>query len=181
MVWPSSALGNRPYASPARPAVYKLVTASSQNVVFCSFSFQSLTHSFAGAHSTTLLQSVRSALFARNTGGRYSPRSLPFLFNVLSTLADPTCARFSQSRHPQDRCFTSSTGDSTLWRCTSLFTDHGAPITGQLSFRVMLPSNPFRSNTYKTFRKCSFQRSYSKAKSFRSNTYKKPGGGGYYG
>jgi hypothetical protein len=35
----------------------------------------------------------------------------------------------------------------------------------------------FRSNTYKTFCKCSFQRTYTKPKSFSSNTYKKPGAG----
>jgi hypothetical protein len=41
----------------------------------------------------------------------------------------------------------------------------------------MFPCNPFRSNTYKTSRKCSFQKTYTKAKSFSSNTYKKPGVG----
>jgi hypothetical protein len=51
-------------------------------------------------------------------------------------------------------------------------------VEGPLSFsRIMFPSNPFRSNTYKTFCKCSFQKTYSKAKSFRMRTYKKTGGG----
>jgi hypothetical protein len=36
---------------------------------------------------------------------------------------------------------------------------------------------PFKRNTYTISRKCSFQRTYRKANSFRINTYKKPGGG----
>jgi hypothetical protein len=40
----------------------------------------------------------------------------------------------------------------------------------------MFLCNPFRSNTYKTSCKCSFQKTYAKAKSFSSNTYRKPGG-----
>ena len=47
-----------------------------------------------------------------------------------------------------------------------------------LCFRpIMLPCNPFRCNTCKTSCKCSFQKTYSKAKSFRMRTYKKPGVG----
>jgi hypothetical protein len=42
---------------------------------------------------------------------------------------------------------------------------------------IMFPCNPFRSNTSKILRKCSFQKTYSKVKSFRSNTYKKTRGG----
>jgi hypothetical protein len=49
-----------------------------------------------------------------------------------------------------------------------------------LSFsRIMFPSNPFRNNTYRIVWKCSFQKTYSKAKSFRMRTYKKSGGGGH--
>jgi hypothetical protein len=42
----------------------------------------------------------------------------------------------------------------------------------------MFPCNPFSSNTYKTFCKCSFQKTYSKAKFLSSNTYEKPRGWG---
>jgi hypothetical protein len=63
----------------------------------------------------------------------------------------------------------------SLQRRHSLLTTRHSP----LSFsRIMFPSNPFRSNTYKTFCKCSFQKTYSKAKSFSSNTYKKNRGWG---
>ena len=41
---------------------------------------------------------------------------------------------------------------------------------------IMFPCKSFRSNTSKILRKCSFQKTYGKAKSFRSNTYKKTGG-----
>jgi len=63
---------------------------------------------------------------------------------------------------------------SHLSSTSSLTTSHSS-----LSFsRIMFPSNPFRSNTYKTFCKCSFQKTYSKAKSFRMHTYEKSGEGG---
>ena len=62
----------------------------------------------------------------------------------------------------------------SLQRRNSLLATRHSP----LSFsRIMFRSNPFRSNTYKTFCKCSFQKTYSRAKSFRMRTYKKPGGG----
>jgi hypothetical protein len=44
--------------------------------------------------------------------------------------------------------------------------------------RGFTPSNSFRSNTYRIVWKCSFQKTYRNSKSFRRNTYKKPGGGG---
>jgi len=96
MVWSSSAQSNRPYAPPTLQTVCKLVTPSSQNVVFCSFSFQSLAHSFAGAYSTTPLPSYSSALFAQNTGGGYIPPNLPFVFKSFRTL---TPSQFLFSRH----------------------------------------------------------------------------------
>jgi hypothetical protein len=51
------------------------------------------------------------------------------------------------------------------------------PLPPASPFTSMLPSNPFRSNTYRIAWKCSFQKTYRNSKSFRSNTYKKPGGG----
>jgi len=45
-----------------------------------------------------------------------------------------------------------------------------------LSLLVMFPSKSFRSNTYTTVCKCSFQKTCTTAKSFSSNTYKKQGG-----
>ena len=46
-----------------------------------------------------------------------------------------------------------------------------------LSFsRTIFPCNPFRSNTCRMVWKCSFQKTYRNPKSFRCNTYKKPGG-----
>jgi hypothetical protein len=42
---------------------------------------------------------------------------------------------------------------------------------------TMFSCNPFRNNTYSIVCKCSFQKTYGKAKSFRIHTYKKPGGG----
>jgi hypothetical protein len=41
---------------------------------------------------------------------------------------------------------------------------------------IMFPCKPFRSNTSKILCMCSFQKTYSKVKSFRMRTYKKPGG-----
>src|SRR5579863_4709225 len=90
MVSAVSAQGTRPYAPPARQTICKLVTPNSQNVVFCSLSFQSLAHSFTGAYSTTPLQSYCSALFAENTGGRYHPHDLPLIFKNLRTLQNST-------------------------------------------------------------------------------------------
>jgi hypothetical protein len=90
MFWPSSAQGNRPYASTTHQTVYKLVTSSLQNVAFCPFYFQSLAHSLAEAFSTTPLRSYCSALFAQNTGGGYIPHNLPLVFNALRTLARAT-------------------------------------------------------------------------------------------
>ena len=87
MVWLSSAQGIRPYAPPTSQTVHKIVTQSRENRVFCPFSFQSLAHSFAGAHSTTPLQSYSSALFSKNTGGRYPSHDLPLVFRDLRTLA----------------------------------------------------------------------------------------------
>src|SRR5579864_4846111 len=86
MVWSSSAQGIRPYAPPTRQTVCKPVTPSPRKPVFCSFCFQSLAHSFVGAHSTTPLQSYSSALFAQNTGGRYIPHNLLRVFKHLQTL-----------------------------------------------------------------------------------------------
>jgi hypothetical protein len=58
-------------------------------------------------------------------------------------------------------------------RHSPLATRHSPP-----SFsRIIFPCNSFRSNTYRIVWKCSFQKTYSKAKSFSSNTYKKTGGG----
>jgi hypothetical protein len=52
-------------------------------------------------------------------------------------------------------------------------------VEGPLSSRgIMFPYKSFRSNTYRPLCKCSFQKTYCKAKSFSSNTYKKPGVGG---
>jgi len=48
----------------------------------------------------------------------------------------------------------------------------------RLCRRIMFPSKPFSSNTSKTVWNCSFQKTYSNAKSFSSNTYKKPRGWG---
>ena len=83
----SSEQGNRPYASTTPDCLQ----TSYLRPVFCSFSFQSLAHSFAGTHSTTPLHSYRSALFAENTGGGYIPRDLFFVFKRLRTLS-PACA-----------------------------------------------------------------------------------------
>jgi hypothetical protein len=41
---------------------------------------------------------------------------------------------------------------------------------------IMFPCKPFRNNTSKVLRKCSFQKTYTNVKSFRMRTYKKPGG-----
>ena len=49
-----------------------------------------------------------------------------------------------------------------------------------LSLLIMSPYKSFRSNTYETLCKYSFQKTYTKAKSFRMRTYKKQGGRGYY-
>jgi hypothetical protein len=51
------------------------------------------------------------------------------------------------------------------------------PLPPAIPFTNMSPSNPFRSNTYRVVWKCSFQKTYRNSKSFRSNTYKKTGGG----
>jgi hypothetical protein len=100
-------------APPTRHSVYKIVTPNSQNVVFCPFCFQSLAHSFAASFSTTPLQSVRSALFAGNTGGGYTPQSSPHVFKGLRTLA-PNGVRegftllapsFSGRFDPAEGCF----------------------------------------------------------------------------
>src|SRR6266852_4633040 len=86
MVWSSFALGKRPYVSPTRQTVSKLVTSSSQNVHFYPFSFQSLAHSSVQSRSTTSLQSYSSALFGKNTGGGYTPQNQWFVFSGLPTL-----------------------------------------------------------------------------------------------
>jgi len=88
MVWSSRAQGNRPYARPTRQAVCKLVTPNSQNSIFCSLCFQSLARSFASSFFTTPLQSVRSALFHKNTGGGYTSQNSLHVFNGLQTLQD---------------------------------------------------------------------------------------------
>jgi len=86
MVWSSSAQGIRPYAPPTRQTVCKPVTSSPRKPVFCSLSFQSPAHSFARAFSTTPLPSYSSALFAQNTGGRYTPHNPLFVFKDFRTL-----------------------------------------------------------------------------------------------
>src|SRR4029077_6919566 len=93
MVWSCSAQGFRPYAPSTRQTVCIVVTPSPENGIFCSLCFQSLTHSFAGVFSTTPLQSYSSALFAKNTGGGYTPCNLPLVFNRLKTLAAPPSLR----------------------------------------------------------------------------------------
>jgi hypothetical protein len=113
MAWSSSAQGNRPYAPSTRRTVGIVVTPIPENGIFCSLCFQSLTHSFlprakprgarsvlfgsyilcshiltnsfALVFSTTPLQSYSSALFAKNTGGGYTPPSLPLVFKGLRT------------------------------------------------------------------------------------------------
>ena len=60
-----------------------------QNVISYHFSFQSLAHSFGNGNSATLVLSEASALFHKNTGGRYSPHHLPSVFNDLRSLCEP--------------------------------------------------------------------------------------------
>src|SRR5579864_1176962 len=86
MVWLSPAQGNRPYAPRTGQTVCIVVTPYPENGIFCSLCFQYLTHSFAGVFSTTPLQSYCSTLFAKNTGGGYTPPSLPLVFKRLRTL-----------------------------------------------------------------------------------------------
>jgi hypothetical protein len=93
MVWSSSAQGNRPYAPSTRQIVCIVVTPRPENGIFCSLCFQSLAHSFAGVFSTTPLQSYCSALFAKNTGGGYTPHNLLRVFKHLRTLAPIQAAR----------------------------------------------------------------------------------------
>jgi hypothetical protein len=81
-----SAQGIRPYAPSTRQTVCIVVTPSSENGIFCFLCFQSLTHSFAGVFSTTPLQSYSSALFAKNTGGGYTPHNPPLVFKGLRAL-----------------------------------------------------------------------------------------------
>jgi len=56
-------------------------------------SFHTLANSFAQAHSTTPLQSIRSALFSKNTGGGYIPQNLLRVFKHLQTVAPIHAAR----------------------------------------------------------------------------------------
>jgi hypothetical protein len=88
MVWPSPAQGIRPYAPRTGQIVYIVVTPSLGNSIFCSLCFQSLAHSFAASFFATPLQSAFSALFAKNTGGGYTPQNSPHVFKDLRTLAD---------------------------------------------------------------------------------------------
>jgi hypothetical protein len=73
MVWPSPAHGHRPYAPRTRQTV-SIVTPSPEHSISCPLCFQSLAHSFASSFFATPLQSVRSALFAQNARGGYTPQ-----------------------------------------------------------------------------------------------------------
>jgi len=137
MVWPSSAQGNRPYASQTRQAVCKLATPSSENAFFFPLSFQSLTHSFAGEHSTTSLQSYCSALFAKNMGGGYTPKNLPLVFNHFRTLQNSACPKLARR--------------SSLARsCTRQAAEAGRPVGALLFSYRKWPLSLFSSFHYGT-------------------------------
>jgi hypothetical protein len=80
MFWLASALGIRPRGLPTGQAVCKVVTLFPENHIFYFLYFQSLAHSCENENSATLVSSIGSALFDKNTGGRYLPHPPPRLF-----------------------------------------------------------------------------------------------------
>src|SRR5579863_65316 len=88
MVSAVSALGIRPCGLRTHQAVCKVVTPASKGGNSYSLYFQSLAHSCENENSATLVSSIGSALFQKNTGGRYHPFPLPLVFKGLRTLQD---------------------------------------------------------------------------------------------
>ena len=99
--------------------------------------------------------------------------SWPFFSPLPAVCPDPTAVFFPQHLPRFVRVLASF---------SPLVTRHPfipSAVEGPLSScGIMFPHKSFRSNTSTTVCKCSFQKTYSKAKPFRIRTYKKPGGWG---
>ena|SRR5579863_8805730 len=117
-------------------------------------------------------------ILAENLQAPLQPRSLPlcspcpFVRGAHPACPDPTAVSFPQHLPRFLRVLVSF---------SPLVTRHPfipSALEGPLISRgVMLPYKSFRSNTSTTVCKCSFQKTYSRTKLFRINTYEKQGGG----
>jgi hypothetical protein len=177
MSWPSSAQGIRPYASPARQAVCGQPPKTRFLLLFFSITCALfLAPSEAEGCTVCTVRNLYSLFSYSYELFCTSAFNNSFAINSFDTL----CKKHRGWVLPPLSAFVRFVSSVLCDLCVEIF-QRSAPISDDLSFPIMSPRKPFRSNTYGTSCKCSFQKTYSKTKSFRSNTYKKPGGGGYYG
>jgi hypothetical protein len=178
MFWPSSAQGTRPYAPPTRQTVCIIVTPSPENGIFCPLCFQFLAHFYPelrGALLTQLLCNQFVPHSLQKTPGVGIPLKNRLMFSRICGLLPPLApSSLCEGSEPTTRSLVTP---PRHWFVAFIPIFEGSAFSdAQLSpCRIMFPCNPFRSNTYEPFCKCSFRKTYRNANSFRSNTYKKRG------